>query len=135
MAHRPIVAAIFNTSPDVIDLLRRALEPAGVVAISVLTFQIRDGQVDLESFLRQHDPDVIVYDVAPPYEANWHLFLHLSDVPSMRNRQVVLTSSNARQVEQLAGSNRAIYEVVGKPFDLERIVRAVKEAAHARPTK
>ena len=138
MTRRPatrIVAAVFNTSPDVIDLLRRALEPAGIVAVSALTFQIREGVVDLEHVRREHNLTVVVYDIAPPYDANWHLFQHICGVRSMRGKPVVLTSSNPRQVEKLAGRHERVYEVVGKPLDMNRIVRAVKEAARARPTR
>src|SRR5690349_6293217 len=95
---KPIVAAVFNTSPDVIDLLRRALEPAGIIVVSALTYQIREGAVDVERFLREHNPTVVVYDIAPPYDANWHLFQHIAGMPAMHRRRVVLTSSNVRQV-------------------------------------
>lgn len=132
---RPLTAAIFNTSPDIIDLLRRALEPAGIVTVSVMTHQIREGVVDVEGFLRQHNPQVIVYDIAPPYEANWQLFEHMLQMEVMKDRPIVITSVNGRQVERLAGKRDTIYEVVGKPLDMNRIVRAVKEAARSRPTK
>ena len=131
----PSVAAIFNTSPDIVDLLRRALEPAGIVTVSALTHQIREGAVDLESFLKQHDPEVVVYDLAPPYDANWNLFQHLCRLPSMRGRNIVLTSMNARHVEQLAGKDHRIYEIVGKPYDLDQIVQAVREATRSRLAK
>ena len=127
------VAAVINTSPDVIELLRRVLEWAGFVVVSTLTYQIRDGVVDFGSFLQQHNPDVVVYDIAPPYEANWNLFLHLSQTAAMRGRNVVLTSTNANQVEGLRRPGEKILEIVGKPFDLDEIVRAVKEAARTRP--
>ena len=130
-----LVAAIFNTSPDIVDLLRRAFEPAGIVTVSVLTHQIREGAVDVERFLRQHDPAVVVYDIAPPYDANWQLFQHIRRMDAMRKRHIVLTSTNVRQVEQLAGRDERIYEVVGKPLDLDQIVRAVKEASRSRPTR
>ena len=115
--------------------MRRAFEPAGIVTVSVLTHQIRDGVVDVESFLRQHDPDVIVYDIAPPYEANWQLFQHIGRMKLMRERTHVLTSTNPAHVEKLAGRDQTIYEVVGKPIDLDQIVRAVKEASRARPVR
>lgn len=132
---QPVVAAIFNTSPDIVDLLRRAFEPAGIVTVSVLTHQIREGVVDVEGFLRQHDPNVVVYDLAPRYDANWHLFQHICRMKAMRDRAVVLTSINPRHVEKMAGRHEKIYEVVGKPLDLDQIVRAVKEAARSRPTR
>jgi DNA-binding NtrC family response regulator len=130
----PTVVAVINTSPDVVDLLRRALESAGLVVVTALTFEIRDGAVDIERFVRQHDPRVIVYDIAPPYDANWKLFQHICRMAPMRHRQFVLTSTNTKHVQDLTGKSQRIYEVVGKPLDLDRIVRAVKEAARARPT-
>ena len=134
-SRKPIVAAVLDSSPDIVDLMRRAFEPAGIVAVSVLTHQIREGEVDLEGFLRQHNPHVIVYDVAPPYDANWQLFKHICGMDAMRGRRVVITSTNAKQLEELVGGDETVYEVVGKPLDLDRIVRAVKEAGHARPTR
>jgi len=135
MARRPLVVAVFNTSPDIIDMLRRAFDPAGIVVVTLLTYQIREGAVDVEHFLEQHDPQVIVYDIAPPYDANWALFRHLRELPAMHGRRIVLTSINRRQVEKLAGRDETIYEIVGKPLDLNRVVRAVKEAARQRPTR
>jgi CheY-like chemotaxis protein len=132
---RQIVAAIFNTSPDIVDLLRRALEPAGIVAVSVMTHQVREGSVDVNAFLRQHNPNVVIYDIAPPYDANWQLFQHISEMPVMQERKIVLTSPNARQVEQLVGRDERVYEVVGKPLDLDQIIQAVREAAYSRPTR
>src|SRR5690349_6405206 len=99
---RALVVAIFNTSPDLIDLLRRALEPAVIVAVSVMTHQIREGVVDVEGFLRQHQPQVVIYDIAPPYVANWQLLQHICEMDVMQDRQIVLTSTNAKQVERLA---------------------------------
>jgi CheY-like chemotaxis protein len=132
---KPVVAAIFNTSPDLVDVVRRAFEPAGIVVVSVLTYQIREAAIDLENFLKQHNPNVIVYDIAPPYDANWQLFLHIRSLEAMQGRKIVLTAMNKKHVEALAGRDETIYEIVGKPYDLNRIVRAVKEAARHRPAR
>ena len=132
---RPLVVAVLNTSPDLIELVRSAFEPAGIVVVSLLTFQIREGGVDLKSFLSHHDPQVVVYDIAPPYEANWNLFRHIRSLDTMKDRKVVLTSMNRKHVEKLVGRDETIYEIVGKPYDLGRLVRAVKEAARQRPSR
>jgi CheY-like chemotaxis protein len=130
-----MTVAVINTSPDVVDLLRRALEPAGFVVVTALTYEIREGKTDFQRFVEQHDPRVLVYDIAPPYDANWRLFEHLASRPWIEPRQIVLTSVNAREVDKVASGGQRIYEVVGKPFDLDQIVTAVREAAKARPTR
>jgi DNA-binding response OmpR family regulator len=127
------VVAVINTSPDTVELLSVALECAGFVTVCSYTHDIRDGRLDLEAFLRQHKPTVIVYDIAPPYDRNWRFFEHLRET-ILKGYVFVLTSTHSAQVEKLAGRS-AVYEVVGKPLDLDAIVAAVREAAHSRPTK
>jgi CheY-like chemotaxis protein len=114
------VVAIINTSRDAADMLSALLESAGFVTVSGYTVDIRDGRLDLASFVRQHQPKVIVYDIAPPYERNWRMFEHLRTT-ILKDYRFVLTSTNVAQVEQLIGRTPRIYEVVGKPFDLDAI--------------
>lgn len=136
MMDTPPVVAVINTSPDVVDMLRLTLEYAGITVVSAMTWEVRDGEIDLERFIAQHGPRVVVYDIAPPYEINWRLFQHLRAMPVMKDVQFVITSTNSRQVEGFAkGAGHRIYEIVGKPFDLGEITNAVREALKARPTR
>ena len=136
MSGRPDVVAVVNTSPDVVDMLRLTLEHAGIVVVSALTWEIRDGEIDLERFITQHEPKVVLYDIAPPYESNWLLFEHIRGMPVMEGREFILTTTNANQVQRFAkGSHSPVYEIVGKPFDLGQIVTAVREALKSRPTR
>jgi DNA-binding response OmpR family regulator len=135
MPEGPPVVAIINTSPDVVDMLRLAFEQAGLVVVTALTHEVREGLVDIDSFVRQHEPQAIIYDVAPPYAANWRLFEHVRSRPAVRQCKFVLTSTNPAHVRELAGSNQQVYEIVGKPFDLDQIVQAAREAVRARATR
>jgi CheY-like chemotaxis protein len=135
MKNRPPTVMIINTSPDVVDMLRAVLERAGIVVVSAMTHEIREGAVDLDRFVVQHAPKVVIYDIAPPYDANWQLFLHIRRMPAMKDRYFILTSTNATQVRKLSGLDREIYEVVGRPLDLDAIVQATREALKARPTR
>jgi len=131
----PPVALVINTSPDIVDMLRIALERAGIVVVSTFTHQVRDGEVDFERFVAQHQPGVILYDIAPPYDRNFQLFEHIRRMPVMAGRHFVITSTNARQVERLVAASTPVYEVVGKPYDLDQIVMATREALKAKPTR
>ena len=56
MEARPPVVAVFNTSPDTVEMLRIVLERAGYVVASVYTYELRDAKIDVEMFMRQHHP-------------------------------------------------------------------------------
>ena len=128
------VVAIINTSPDTIDLLKDLLERAGFLVVSTFTHHIRDGKLDLGAFLRTHEPRVIVYDIAPPYERNWQFFQHLRQTVLAGSR-FVLTTTNPSRVEPLVGRDEQVYEVVDKTPDLDAILRATREAIRARATR
>ena len=103
------IVAIINTSPDTIDLLKDALERAGFVVVSTYTHAIRTGDVNLESFLRTHQPKVIVYDIAPPYERNWAFFENLQQT-TLRDCRFVLTSVNTKHVERLVRNDQRVID-------------------------
>ena len=124
---RPLVVALINSSPDVIDMLRIAFEQAGFLAVSTFTYAIRDGDVDLEAFLRLHRPAAIVYDLAPPYKNNWQLFLHLREVPGFRDRPIILTSTNPRRLQEF-GVGQTVFEVIETPYEIMKLVETVLKA-------
>jgi DNA-binding NtrC family response regulator len=129
------VVAVFNTSEDTTDMLRVVLDQAGFVVVTAFTNFIRDGKVDLESLMRQHRPHVIVYDIAIPYESNWRLFEHMKASPACRGIRFVLTTTNATQLRNVAGSHQQVIEIVGKPYDLDQLVKAVSKAATEGPAQ
>jgi len=121
------VVAVINSSPDTIELLRVWLQMAGFVVVSTTTWQIRDGQVDLAAFLRQHQPGVLIYDIALPYDANWRLFRHLIGRPELEGLPYVITTTNIARLRAACGVETC-FEIVGKPYDLDQVVAAVRKA-------
>ena len=128
----PPVVAVVNTNPDVVELLKAHIEAAGFVVLVVHIADIRAG-LDLGSVLTQHDPKVIVYDIAAPFERNWRFFQHLRST-LMAERRFVLTTPNAEALQRRIGRDERIYEVLDDGSEIDAIVQAVREAARARPT-
>jgi CheY-like chemotaxis protein len=126
---RPPVIAIINSSPDIVEMLRVAFEHAGFVVVSTFTYLIRDGEVDLEAFIEQHQPQVIVYDIAPPYVNNWNLFRHLNQLPALKDRPFVITSTNPVRVRELAQTDQEVSEIVEIPYVITQLIETVRAAA------
>jgi DNA-binding NtrC family response regulator len=131
---RPTVVGILNSNDDVVEMLRNLLEQAGFVTVHGHIDDIRRGRLDLLNFIRQHDPTVIVYDLVPPYERSWNYLQSLKQTDYMEGRQFVLTSVNASRAREVVGASEMVYEIIGKPLDLDAIALAVKEASKRRAT-
>jgi hypothetical protein len=135
MTHTPTVVAIVNTNPDLVRIMRITLEKAGFVVFEFHIEDIKLGAADVDSLLKQHDPKVIVYDLAPPYDMNWRFLDHLRTATGFKGRQFVLTSVNVRHAEEVIKGDESVYEVLGEEEDMAQLVRAVKEASRSRPTR
>jgi hypothetical protein len=128
MTSRPPVVAILNTNDDTVEMLRTMLELDGIVAVSAHVSDLRRGHLDFGGFLGEHDPQVIIYDVPPPYDRSWLFFEHLQGLPAAKGRKFVITSTNPARVQQVANPDQPVLEIIGKPYDLQMITEAVKKA-------
>jgi DNA-binding response OmpR family regulator len=123
--------AVINSSEDTVEMLRYALQHHGFTSIvTAHVTDIRSGKLDFVSFLSDHDPKALVYDISIPYDSNWTFLKLLLDSEHMRGRAVVVTTTNKRRLEELVGATDAI-EIVGKPYDLNVIVAAVIKSLEA----
>jgi DNA-binding response OmpR family regulator len=123
---QPLVA-IINTSEEVVEFLREALEQEGYAhtAEDVLTF--KRGERDVETFLQYHDPDVVIWDIGFPYEENWKFFTQLRERGVFNGRGLVLTTTNKHALESFTGPT-AVTEIIDKPFALTTLLDAVAAA-------
>jgi DNA-binding NtrC family response regulator len=122
------VVAILNSNDDTVEMLRMLLELEGMLAVSAHVSDIRRGVFDFAGFLSEHDPKVIIFDVPPPYDRSWLMLQHLRNTPVGAKREWVITSTNPKRVEEIAHAEEPVYEIIGKPYDLQLIVDAVKNA-------
>lgn len=51
---------------------------------------------------------------------------HVRETPSMRGRRFVVTSANAQRTAEIVGSADHVLEIIGKPYDIDAVVKAVE---------
>jgi len=122
-----LIVAVFNSSADTVEMLRTVLERRGLHTVSGSIPDLKRGELDFISFVEHHKPAVIVYDMSPPYETNWAFLRLVRSSEPAKHCRFVLTTTNKPALDKLVGETDAL-EIIGKPYDLQRVVDAVERA-------
>lgn len=125
------VVALFNASDDTVDMIRELLKEAGrgQNLVSCHFADLKKGIVDFKSFLSNHNPEVVIFDISPPYDENWKFFKTMRDAESMKERGAVLTTTNKDRLDEVLGEDSRAMEVVGRREDMQEIREAITTAA------
>ena len=123
--------AVFNSSQDTVEILRFTFEAAGFQTVAGHVPDLKRGRTDFIDFIAQHDPVAVVIDISMPYLENWNFVRLLRDTESMRDRPIVLTTTNKRALEEMVGPTDTI-EIVGKPYEPDTVLEAVRKAVDRR---
>jgi CheY-like chemotaxis protein len=123
--------AVFNASQDTVDMLVVFFEHCGYRAVGE-PWPAREplGAEAVRAFVAHHRPDVIVFDISFPYDHNWQRCREFHDFHDTGQVPVVLTTTNVRALTEIVGPTGAM-EIVGKPYDLERLAEAVDRVLRA----
>lgn len=125
--------AVVNSNRDTTEMLRECLQQNGYTSVVIgHVAEIKRGETDFLEFVATHDPQVFVWDIGIPYEENWRFVHLLMDGEQMRGRRFVLTTTNKRVLDGMVGGTETL-EIIGKPYDLNQIVKAVDRAAGISP--
>jgi CheY-like chemotaxis protein len=119
---------VINGLQDTIDMLRLVLEDAGFRVADGQARDVRLGELDLAEFVQRHDAAVVLYDVAIPYLENWQTVEACRAAPALARTPFVVTTTNQRALESIVGRTDTV-EIIGKPYDLQAVVDAVRRAA------
>lgn len=126
MTESPLVA-IIQTNEEIAELVQLMLQTHGIRTVVAFATDFKRGRQDLDTFLRHTDPAVLVWDIAIPYDENWAFFEQMRQSTAGAGRRYVVTTTNKRALATVVGETEA-REIIGKPYDLEDLVAAVRRA-------
>jgi hypothetical protein len=122
------IVALFNASDDTVDMIQKLLTDAGDGQSLIWCHfaDLKKGVVDFGKYMTKHNPEVVVFDLSPPYDENWRFFKTMRDAAVMKGRGVVLTTTNKNRLDEVLGEDSHAVEVVGRSKDLREIDGAIK---------
>lgn len=132
------IVALFNASDDTIDMVQKLLTGSGgdQTLIWCHFADLKKGIVNFDKYMSRHNPEVVIFDLSPPYDENWRFFKTMRDAKTMQGRGVVLTTTNKDRLDEVLGEDSHALEVVGRPKDLQQIDAAIKaETRKAETTR
>ncbi len=122
---RSLVA--LNTSTDTTEMLKVWFEMHGMIVHTGLVSDFRVNGSDLAQFLSNAKPDIVIFDIAIPYETNWTFLQRLRADGLFGSVPVIVTTTNERVLSSLVGTDfdMAVHELVGKPYDMAALLELV----------
>ena len=122
------IVALFNASDDTIDMVQTLLTASGgdQTLIWCHFADLKKGIVDFGKYMDKHNPEVVIFDLSPPYDENWRFFKTMRDAKTMKGRGMVLTTTNKARRDEVLGEDSGALEVVGRKEDLQQIAAAIK---------
>ena len=122
------IVALFNASDDTIDMVQKLLIDSGSDQTLIWCHfaDLKKGIVNFAKYMERHNPEVVIFDLSPPYDENWKYFKTMRDDKTMQGRGVVLTTTNKARLDEVLGEDSNALEVVGRSRDLKQIDAAIK---------
>jgi DNA-binding response OmpR family regulator len=124
----PGIVALFNASDDTIDMVQKLLTASGREQVLIWCHfaDLKKGIIDFGKYMEKHNPEVVIFDLSPPYDENWRFFKTMRDAKTMQGRGIVLTTTNKNRLDEVLGEDSRALEVVGRAKDLREIDAAIK---------
>src|ERR1700694_4065784 len=115
------IVALFNASDDTIDMVQNLLTKSGSDQTLIWCHfaDLKKGIVDFGRYMQKHNPEVVIFDLSPPYDENWHFFTTMRNANTMQGRGTVLTTTNKQRLDEIVGEDSHALEVVGRRKDLQ----------------
>lgn len=127
MPERKKLVGVIESDPSTLRLLQYCLEREGFKTSGEFFTHVQDIE-HYSQFTKRYNPRIIVFDVPYPYEQNLEYIKQLIALKESKNRGFVITTTNKRLLKTLMKDMERT-ELIEKPFEIDEIIEAVKNAS------
>jgi len=117
---------IVDDEPDIIMLLRLALEAAGYA-----TVEATDGKEALE-VIRSSHPDLVLLDIMMPGMDGWATLEHLDETGE--HPRVIMVTAKTASRERDRAMEMGVDDFVTKPFEPDELLERMRRVLVADPS-
>ncbi len=119
---------IINSSDDLLEVLSETFAEHGLTSATAHVADLKRHPEQIAPLIHKARPRCIMLDIAPLYDDTWRWFREqFATHPDVDGIPIIVTTTNLAALRSY-GIEEPIYEIVGKPFDIDRIVGAVERA-------
>lgn len=113
---------LVNRDSDILSVLKDNLEEHGHV---VDTCHEPGSDAHFVALVHGLDPDVIVWDICPPYRENWERFLRMRACDHMRHWPFICMTTSQTMLEEI---DREVDVAMSMPLKLDDLLHAIDTA-------
>jgi FixJ family two-component response regulator len=122
--------AIVDAHRDTVEMLSGLLSGSGFQGVEG---PAHASAVDFVGYMARYDPEALIWDIPPPVHRNWAFFKLLRHIGPLHDRAIVLTTTDRVALDALVSQDPTTgLEVLGKPYQPELMLAAVKRAIEAQ---
>lgn len=116
----PTTILVTDDDPDMRDILRSILEPAGFQVV-----EASDGETALE-IIRRHPPDLLILDYAMPRMDGPQVCRALREDLLLRHLPIIMLTGRGELPEKVQGIDAGVDDYVTKPYEPEELLARVR---------
>jgi len=119
--------ALFTSHAGAYETVRHMLHALGYLAtVGCPTAELRSNSVSFSRLLVKFEPQVVIFDIDPPYQENWRLFGPLFRDAAMEGRGLVVSTPHKLALDHAMGKQSGSIEMLGRPFAAHEIEAAIE---------
>jgi len=124
---RSCSVCVLNDRPGIQKMIAQTCNARGFRVTTAQLVNMRVPHKQIQSVVLAGGADVLVFDVATPYESNWDFLELLRLLPGLKGVSIIATTGNKRDLEALVGPTDAV-QCLGTSDDVTLLVRVIEKA-------